>query len=66
MSNNTTEARFYSVAQTAAILNVCQRTVYNMVARGDLPAARIGKHIFIPRGKLDAIVPEGTAPTAAI
>ena len=40
----------YTVKEVARILRVCDRTVRNFIARGDLPAVRVGrKRIVSPR-----------------
>lgn len=38
-----------SIAQTAKLLGLNQRSVSGAVARGELPSLRIGRRILIPR-----------------
>jgi excisionase family DNA binding protein len=52
----------YTVAETAAILNVSQKTVFEWVRNGDLPAARLGpggRLIRIRRADLEDFVARG-------
>lgn len=41
-----------TVAETAAVLGVHRDAAYDAVARGDLPAIRVGRAIRIPTAKL--------------
>lgn len=38
--------------QAAEALNVSQRTIHNMIARGELRAKRIGRRVLIPVAEL--------------
>ncbi len=49
-----------TVVETAKLLRVGKNTVYELVARGELPAIRLGRVIRIPRHRLLAWV-EGQA-----
>ena len=42
------EARFLSVAQAAALVGLCERTVRRLVASGEIPSIRVGGSIRIP------------------
>lgn len=42
----TVTRRFVDVEQAAAHLGLCQKTIRTLVARGDLPAYRIGRKIL--------------------
>jgi excisionase family DNA binding protein len=37
----------YTVKEVARILRVCDRTVRNFIARGDLPAVRVGRKLLV-------------------
>ena len=43
----------YTVKEVARILRVCDRTVRNFVARGDLPAIRVGRRLLVPPGGVE-------------
>lgn len=52
-----TRSRFISLAEAAEYLSVTDRTVRNFIARGDLPAYRIGSRALrINRDDLDRII----------
>jgi excisionase family DNA binding protein len=56
------------VREAAAILRVGHNQLYQSVARGELPAVRIGRTIRIPKAALADLlttVPEPVAPAAA-
>lgn len=46
-------ARYYTVSQAAAVMGVCQDTVYRMVADGRLLCMHFGRAIRIPRHAVD-------------
>lgn len=41
-----------TVPEAARVMGVCSRSVYEAIARGDLPAARIGRCVRIHREAL--------------
>jgi excisionase family DNA binding protein len=43
-----------SVGEVAAQLGVCRDTVYRLIQRGELPAARVGSHLRVRRPGLEA------------
>lgn len=53
-----------TIADTAAALNVCTRTVRRMIACGELPAIRLGhRTVRIPATALDDYISRHTIPT---
>ena len=48
-----------SVDDAAYLLNISRAFAYELVARGELPAIRLGRRIVIPRAALDELL--GTA-----
>lgn len=47
---------FLSVVETAGLLGVSDDTVYELVARGDLPCAEFGRRKMIPRRAIDIVL----------
>lgn len=52
----TTEPLLLTVVEAAALLGVGRTTVYELLARGDLTAVRIGRCRRVPRAIVDAYV----------
>jgi excisionase family DNA binding protein len=50
-----------SVAEAAAQLRVCTKTVYDLVACGALPSFRVGRHVKIDAGQLRDWIAAGGA-----
>ncbi len=46
----------YSVAEAAELLGIGRSTAYELVARGDLPVARLGSRIVITRPTLTGLL----------
>ena len=46
----------YTVAQFAELADLSRNAVYQMVARGELPAVRFGGAIRLPREKCDRLL----------
>jgi excisionase family DNA binding protein len=44
----------YTVKEVARILRVCDRTVRNFIARGDLPAVRVGRKLLVSPRSVEA------------
>ena len=55
-----------TVPETARLLRISRNLAYELVARGDLPAVRLGRAIRVPRRSLDdwvrASVAAGAGP----
>ena len=49
------DTRFYSVAETAALLRVSKMSVYRAIADGDIPAIRIRSRLIVPAAFVDRI-----------
>lgn len=43
-----------TVAQAAAVVNIPERTMYDLVRAGDVPSKRIGSRYRVPKSGLDA------------
>ena len=52
-----------TVPETAKLLRISRNLAYELVARGELPAVRLGRVIRIPRGALDDWIKESAART---
>jgi excisionase family DNA binding protein len=55
---DTTQTRFLTVGEVAAILRVSNMTVYRLINAGQLPAARIGRSFRVRQEDLDRYVAE--------
>lgn len=65
MPKTTPAQRYVTLKESAAYLGVTERTIRNFIARGDLPAYRIGNRALrIDRTDLDTIIKP--LPTAAM
>lgn len=49
-------ATLYTYKQAGAILQVTDRTVYNLVRQGELPAVRFGRNVRIDRRDLEQFI----------
>jgi len=47
---------YISPLQMAMTLDLCQETVYRLIARGELEAVRIGRRLRLPRNQLDSLL----------
>lgn len=48
----------YSVQDAAIFLSVSERTVWEMISRGEIDSLTIGKRRLIPRDELERIIAE--------
>jgi excisionase family DNA binding protein len=63
------EALFVTVREAAELLGVSDDLVYDLVASGELPSARFGRRVMVPRRALELIVEralDGFDPDAAV
>lgn len=51
-----TERRFHSVAETAALIGVSPLTVYRAVRSGEMPAVKLRGRWLVPVAAVDAMV----------
>jgi len=58
MSTSSPRSPFLNVREAAAHLRVCDKTVYRMIGRGEMPAVRIGGSIRIDKRELQQYVYE--------
>jgi hypothetical protein len=56
----------FNVKQTAAMLNVSERTIHNLVSRGDLVPTRIGDRLLFNQGSIDQIVRNGIKQSSPV
>lgn len=54
-----------TVPETAKLLRISRNLAYELVARGELPAVRLGRVIRIPRGALNDWVKESAGGRVA-
>ena len=47
---------YLSPMQFAATLDLCEETVYRLIARGELAAVRVGRRLRLPRKQLDSLL----------
>lgn len=52
-----------TVAEAAKLLRICENTCYAAVARGELPARRVGRRLLIPRDALERFLAAAGEPT---
>jgi len=48
----------YSVDEVAAILGISRSAVYDCIARGEIPAKRLGRRIIVVRAALESFLVE--------
>ena len=51
-----TDRRALTVTQAAEMLGISRALAYELVARHELPAIRLGRRIIIPRHAIDAML----------
>ena len=51
-----TDRRAMTVTQAAAMLGISRALAYELVARHELPAIRLGRRIIVPRHDIDAML----------
>ena len=51
-----TDRRALTVTQAADMLGISRALAYELVARRELPAIRLGRRIIIPRHAIDAML----------
>jgi excisionase family DNA binding protein len=55
------ELRLLTVTETANLLRLSRAFTYELVARGDLPAVRLGRRVVIPYKALERWLDDNTA-----
>lgn len=46
----------YTVKEVAELLGLSEKAIRDMIKRGDIPSFRLGRSVFVPKEKMDAIV----------
>ena len=52
----TPTGEYLSPLQFAETLDLCQETIYRLIARGELAAVRVGRRLRLPRNQLDSLL----------
>jgi len=65
MNRNVEDAPLLTVQEAAQLLRIGRSLAYHLVARGEIPAIRLGKAIRIPRDALNEWVVEQTRGDAS-
>ncbi len=47
---------YLSPMQMGLTLDLCEETVYRLIARGELAAVRVGRRLRLPRNQLDSLL----------
>jgi excisionase family DNA binding protein len=53
------DARVFTVSEAARLLRISDRLYYGGVARGELPAVRIGRRLVVPGAQLRRLLEGG-------
>jgi excisionase family DNA binding protein len=53
-----------TVPQAAEVLGISRALAYELVARGELPALRLGRRVVVPRRALERFVDDEAPPAA--
>lgn len=53
------DTRLMTVPEAAKLLRISRNLAYELVARGEIPAIRLGRVIRVPRGTLEKWLMEG-------
>lgn len=60
MVQGMTEHLAYSIKEAAAAISLSERTIWQMIKRGELPTVKVGGRTLIPADRLRALIhPEG-------
>ena len=60
-SEHSSDRLVYTVAEAGALLGISRAFAYELVARGELPAIRLGRRRLVPRIALLALVEANTS-----
>jgi excisionase family DNA binding protein len=52
--------------EAAELLRTSRKSIYAMVARGQLPSTRVGRRLLIPRDELLRLLRESRAPSSEV
>ncbi|WP_038077631.1 helix-turn-helix transcriptional regulator [Treponema primitia] len=64
---NKLESDFLSAQEVASILKIARNTVYELIKRGELPSARVGKQVRITRQDVETYLTRGkSSPTPTV
>lgn len=56
LTSDTTSPTVFTVCEVAKILRLGKISVYQAIARGEIPCVRIGRRILIPRYALERLL----------
>ena len=62
MGSNDNGKLCYSAREAGALLGLSKNSVYQAVARGELPALRIGARVLIPKASLERMLEDAAKP----
>jgi len=57
----TIDRQTFTVEEAAALLGIGRNSAYQAIARGELPALRLGRRLLVPRAALERHLAEGGA-----
>jgi excisionase family DNA binding protein len=55
------KGEFYSVRQTAEVLNVSYLTVFKKVTKKEFPSIRMGRKILVPVAFIEGLIAQATS-----
>ena len=53
----------FSVPETAEVLGISRALAYELIARKQLPAVRLGRRLVVPRHAIDTLLQDGGSVT---
>ena len=58
--------KLYTPAEAAELLGVGRSTVYELIARGELPGTRVGRRVFVTAATLEMMLGERPPPPSEL
>ena len=49
-------SQFYSIRQTAEVLNVSYQTVFRKISEKEIPSIRMGKKVLVPAAFIESLI----------
>lgn len=53
------EKLLYGIPEVAPLLGICQNTAYKLVKKGDIPAIKLGRRLFVTAKALEQMLNGG-------